>query len=177
MHKEMKDPLEEFIHRNRSGFDDKEPSEKVWQNIKKGLGFETQSLWNSVMLWRAAAIVFMALSGYLLIPEIRDSRQTADATMNDFKDVEAFYFRQISEKVGMIDEFQKSEGLNGFTQDFQRLEAMYMVLKDEMKSGPSKKVQDAMVLNLLVRIDLLNQQLHKLEKEYPEDKKAVDDAV
>ena len=173
----MKDPLEEFIHQNRAGFDDKEPSKKVWRSIEKAMGFETYSLWNSVMLWRAAAIVFMALSGYLLIPEISDTRQTADASMNDFKDVEAFYVKQISEKVGMIDEFQKSEGLNGFTQDFQRLEAMYMVLKDEMKSDPSKKVQDAMVLNLLVRIDLLNQQLYKLEKEYPEDKKAEDDSV
>lgn len=173
----MKDPLEEFIHQNRVGFDDKEPSKKVWRSIEKAMGFETYGLWNSVMLWRAAAIVFMALSGYLLIPDIRDSRQTADASMNDFKDVEEFYVKQISEKVGMIDEFQKSEGLNGFTQDFQRLEAMYMVLKDEMKSDPSKKVQDAMVLNLLVRIDLLNQQLYKLEKEYPENEKAVDDSV
>jgi hypothetical protein len=173
----MKDPLEEFIHQNRAGFDDKEPSKKVWQGIEKTLGFENRSLWNSVMLWRAAAVVFMALSGYLLIPDIRDSRQAADASMNDFKDVEAFYVKQISEKVGMIDEFQRSEGLNGFTQDFQRLEAMYMVLKDEMKSDPSKKVQEAMVLNLLVRIDLLNQQLYKLEKEYPEDEKAVDDSV
>jgi hypothetical protein len=66
----------------------------------------------------------------------------------------------------MIDEFQKSEGLNGFTHDFQQLEAMYMVLKEEMKTTPSQKVKDALVLNLLVRIDLLNQQLHKLEKEF-----------
>lgn len=175
----MKDPLEEFIHQNRSGFDDREPSKKVWRNVEKAMAFEKQGLWNSVMLWRAAAIVFMALSGYLLIPEpeSRDSSVTADASLNEFKDVEAFYVKQISEKVGMIDEFQKSDRLNGYTQDFQRLEAMYMVLKDEMKSGPSKQVQEAMVLNLLVRIDLLNQQLYKLEKEYPRKAKATDDSV
>jgi hypothetical protein len=40
---------------------------------------------------------------------------------------------------------------------------MYHVLKEEMKSHPSQKVKDALVLNLLVRIDLLNQQLHKIE--------------
>lgn len=174
----MNDPLEDFIKQNRGGFDDKEPSRDVWRNIERAMGFEQRSLWNSVALWRAAAVVFMVLSGYLLVPKFATDRpQNPDVAMHDFKDVEAFYVNQISEKVGMIDEFQKSEGLNGFTQDFQRLEAMYMVLKDEMKSDPSRKVQDAMVLNLLVRIDLLNQQLYKLEKERPKSSKSKDDSV
>lgn len=118
----------------------------------------------------------MALTGYLLIPETKTIIRGSSA-QNEFKDVEEFYFRQISEKVEMIDEFQKSEGLNGFTQDFQRLDAMYMVLKEEMKSSPSQKVQDALVLNLLVRIDLLNQQLHKLEKAYSNESKSGEDSV
>ena len=178
MSKEMKDPLEEFIQQNRAGFDDKEPSKQVWQNIERAMGFAKPNLWNSVALWRAAAVVFMVLSGFLLIPKFSEDRtRTAEVAMKDFKDVEAFYVSQISEKVGMIDEFQKSEGLNGYTQDFQRLEAMYLVLKDEMKSDPSRKVQDAMVLNLLVRIDLLNQQLYKLEKQRPRADKATDDSV
>ena len=53
----------------------------------------------------------------------------------------------------------------------------HMVLKDEMKSDPSKQVQEAMVLNLLVRIDLLNQQLYKLDKEYSKKEKASEDSV
>ena len=65
----------------------------------------------------------------------------------------------------MIDEFKESDGLNGFTHDFQQLEAMYLVLKEEMKTRPSQKVKDALVLNLLVRIDLLNQHLQRLEEE------------
>jgi len=173
----MKDPLEEFIHQNRSGFDDKEPSKKVWKSIEKSMAFASPRLWDSVVLWRAAAIVFMVLSGYLLIPGSKTTLLTSNTAQNEFKDVEAFYFKQISEKVGMIDEFQKSEGLNGFTQDFQRLDAMYMVLKEEMKSRPSRKVQDALVLNLLIRIDLLNQQLYKLDKEFPKEEKEGQDSV
>jgi hypothetical protein len=167
----MKDQLEDFIHQNRNAFDDKEPPEKVWKKIDAGLPVGSLGLWNSLFLWRAAAVIFMALSVYLMIPEKRET--TKDVSTNqstEFNDVEAFYFKQISEKVEMIDEFQKSEGLNGFTQDFHQLEAMYMVLKEEMKTRPSDKVKDALVLNLLVRIDLLNQQLHKLEKEFKKDK-------
>ena len=165
----MKDRLEEFIRENRAAFDDKEPSDKVWKNINASLGSNRTGVWNSLVLWRAAAIIFMVLCGYLLIPKNTENSIAKDNTSSEFDDVEAFYIRQISEKVEMIDEFQKSEGLNGFTHDFQQLEAMYMVLKEEMKTSPSQKVKDALVLNLLVRIDLLNQQLHKLEKEYKND--------
>lgn len=175
----MKEPLEDFIGRNRSAFDDKEPPERVWSNIEKALPARSAGIWNSLFVWRAAAVIFMALSVYLLIPEKRDGKDNSAflKTNNEFNDVEAFYFQQISEKVEMIDEFQKNEGLNGFTQDFQQLEAMYMVLKEEMKTRPSDKVKDALVLNLLVRIDLLNQQLHQLEKQYDGDKKDNDDSV
>ena len=161
----MKENVEDFIRGNRSAFDDKEPSEKVWHGIERNL-FSTRSLWNSVTLWRAAAVIFMALSVYLLIPKDRIGSNAV--ALKEFNDVESFYIKQISDKVELIDDFQKTEiGLNGFTHDFQQLEAMYLVLKEEMKKHPTKEVKDALVLNLLVRIDLLNQQLHKLEtKEY-----------
>src|SRR5690348_851411 len=161
----MKENVEDFIRRNRNAFDDKEPSEKVWTSIQRNL-FSTRSLWNSAPLWRAAAVIFMALSVYSLIP--KDKIGDNAVALKEFDDVESFYTKQISDKVELIDEFQKSEiGLNGFTHDFQQLEAMYLVLKEEMRKHPSKEVKDALVLNLLVRIDLLNQQLHKLEtKEY-----------
>ncbi|HEY9005559.1 hypothetical protein [Ohtaekwangia sp.] len=167
--------LEDFVNKNRASFDDKEPSEKVWKNIEASVRMQRGGWWNSVAVWRVAAAIFMALAIYAWIPEGKATRvgnkpNTSDIALNDFKDVEAFYVEQISQKVEMIDELQKNEGLNGFTQDFQQLEAMYMVLKEEMHTHPSQKVKDALVLNLLVRIDLLNQQLHHLEKNYPKDR-------
>jgi hypothetical protein len=173
----MKDNLEKFIHQNREAFDDKEPSEKVWNKIEASMPFSSKDWWNSVGLWRAAAVIFMALSIYLLIPKPFIKSQSADIAASEFNDVEAFYFKQITEKVEMIDDFKKNEGLNGFTQDFQQLEAMYMILKEEMKSQPSQKVKDALVLNLLVRINLLNQQLYKLDKEYGKTDKKKDKAA
>jgi hypothetical protein len=160
----MKDNVDDFIRQNREAFDDKEPSDKVWAGIERNL-FSTRSLWNSVPIWRAAAVIFMALSVYLLVP--KDKIGENAVAMREFNDVESFYIKEISNKVRLIHEIQKSDiGLNGFTHDFQQLEAMYLVLKEEMKNDPSQKVKDALVLNLLVRIDLLNQQLYRLENEY-----------
>lgn len=164
----MKDQVEDFIRRNRNAFDDKEPPEKVWKSIDHLLFSSKGTAWyNSLVVWRAAALLFMALSVYLLIPKFpAHSQNQNDIALEEFTDVESFYVRQISEKVRLIDGFGRNDGLNGFTKDFQQLEAMYLVLKEEMKNGSSQKVKDALVLNLLVQIDLLNQQLHKLEKEY-----------
>jgi len=167
----MKDQLDDFIQKNKAGFDDKEPSEKVWKNIESSLTFASKGRWNAVVWWRAAAIIFMALSAYLLMPKQVTKSQTSELAASEFSDVEAFYVQQISEKVELIDGFQKNEGLNGFTQDFKQLEAMYMILKEEIKSRPSQKVKDALVLNLLVRINLLNQQLYKLDQEYGKKEK------
>jgi hypothetical protein len=173
----MSDRLEDFIRKNRESFDDKAPSAKAWRNIAASMEFKSRSRWDSVVLWRAAAVIFMMLSAYLLIPKTMEKGQSNDIAASEFNDVEAFYFQQISEKVELIDGFQKSEGLNGFTQDFKQLEAMYMILKEDMKSRPSQKVKDALVLNLLVRINLLNQQLSKLDKEYKSGSTKRDEEV
>lgn len=160
----MKDELENFVHRNRQAFDDKEPSAKVLKGIESSLHLSGSTWRSPLFLWRAAAVFFMALSFYLLILKVPMKVENAQA-LRDFSDVEAFYVQQISHKVEMIDEFSGDDGLDEFTHDFQQLEAMYLVLKEEMKARPSQKVKDALVLNLLVRIDLLNQHLQRLEEE------------
>lgn len=165
----MKDSLENFIGQNRASFDDKEPSEKVWKNIQHKL-FGAPSLWNSLTLWRAAAAVLFGACVYLLIPKFAETKEKT-IVMNEFKDIESFYISQISEKVDLLKEYDENEtGLNGYTNDFQQLEAMYQVLKEEMRSHPSQKVKDALVLNLLIRIDLLNKQLHKVEQQESDEK-------
>jgi hypothetical protein len=167
----MSDRLKDFIDENRNAFDDKEPSEKVWNKVDKALfSASARTVWyNSLTLWRAAAVIFMALSIYLVVPknqaEQKQIAKDSEVALREFTDVENFYVQQISEKVQLIDGFDRNEGMNGFTKDFQQLEAMYNVLKEDMKLRPSQKVKDALVLNLLVQIDLLNQHLHKLEKE------------
>ncbi len=159
----MKDQLEDFIRQNKVAFDDKEPSEKNWNKISNKL-FESVSLWNNLMVWRVAAVILLGFCIYLALPKLQDRKENAIA-LNEFKDIELFYISQIANKVDQLEGHRGPEGgLNGFTHDFQQLEAMYQVLKDEMKTHPSQKVKDALVLNLLVQIDLLNQQLHKIEK-------------
>jgi predicted nuclease with TOPRIM domain len=171
----MNDSLENFINQNKAAFDDKEPSEKVWKGIHQKL-FSSPGLWNSLPMWRAAAAILFGVCAYLLVPKFAETKEKHLA-LNEFKDIESFYITQISEKVDLLKEYEENEtGLNGYTNDFQQLEAMYQVLKEEMRTRPSQKVKDALVLNLLIRIDLLNKQLHKIEQQEsstPEDKEVT----
>ena len=116
-------------------------------------------------MWRAAAIVFLGLASYFFVSGHQSSAQKKEVAklQGEFSDLDVFYSSEIAEKVALINHFDEFHEADQFTQDFQKLDAMYQVLKEQMKSEPSQKVKDALVLNLLVRIDLLNQQLHKLE--------------
>lgn len=170
----MKDSLKEFIRDNREAFDDQEPSPKTWTRIEAALSQARGSFWNSLVMWRAAAAVFLGLAVYAFVARgpVAPSRKSELANLQvEFRDLESFYNSEIDSKVALIDSFEGAEEVEQFTQDYEKLDAMYQVLKEEMKVHPSQKVKDALVLNLLIRIDLLNQQLNRLDKTFGGEKK------
>ncbi|MBS1508219.1 MAG: hypothetical protein JSS79_16385 [Bacteroidetes bacterium] len=165
--KKPDDSLGKFIRENRTEFDSYAPPESVWPQVEASLPHRKQVFFQTITFWRAAAILLFGLSSYLMISKYysRADKQEV-AVLQGFNDLETFYSTQISEKMDLVQLYQAKTGLNEdeITQNLRKLEAMYLVLKDEMKRKPTQDVRDALVLNLLVRIDLLNQQLHKLDK-------------
>jgi hypothetical protein len=172
----MKDSLKDFIDENRAAFDSKD-SPDVWPAIESSIKVK-QRWFDSVSFWRAAAVILFGISAYMISSSlfVRSSmKKESLVVQKDFGDLESFYSSQISEKMDLVQRFQSQTGQteDDITQNLQKLEAMYLVLKEQMKTRPTQDVKDAMVLNLLVRIDLLNQQLNKLDrpKQSSEDKK------
>lgn len=172
----MKDSLEKFVEKNREAFDDKLPSEKVWKAVENQLPGRRISLWNNVIVWRVAAVLFLGLSVYLFInqPPIQQTKKETARLQGEFSDLEMFYSDQLAEKAALISSIQEFQDDNQFTQDVQKLEAMYQVLREQMKTQPTEKVKDALILNLLVRIDLLNQQIKKIEDTRKKNKEAAE---
>lgn len=160
----MKDSLKKFIQGHREKFDTREPGHRVWKAIQAGLPAKQISLWNNVSLWRIAASVFFILSVTLWVSgSLENGSQREQAQLQgEFKDLEKFYSEQIADKVELISDIQGFED-EKFAQDVEKLEAMYQVLREQMRNNPTQQVKDALILNLLVRIDLLNQQIKNLE--------------
>jgi len=158
----MSNNMKKFFDSNRDAFDQRVPSDGVWKRIERTLfGAKEVSLWNSVGLWRAAAVLLFAVALIqFAAPRIVKTQDLS--AQQEFRDVESYYSAEINQKVALI----RNEGPfldDSFTQDIEKLEAMYAVLSEDLKKRPSQKVKDALVLNMLVRIDLLNQQIQKLE--------------
>jgi hypothetical protein len=156
--------MKEFFENNRQAFDHREPPAGAWQGIQKSLSNSNTS-GRAMAIWRAAAVLFFSLSVYLFFSsgDLGRSREMT-RLQGEFRDLETFYTGQIAEKVSLIGDFDNAYEEDQFAQDIQKLDAMYQVLREEMKAKPSEKVKDALILNMLVRIDLLNQQIKKLEE-------------
>jgi len=173
----MKDSLKEFIDKNRSEFDNREPSEQLWNRIKSSVPGRQVSLWENVMVWRVAAMLFLALSVYMFSTTSPQNTTRESARLQgEFSDLENFYTEQIAEKFELIKDIQDFSEDEKYAQDLEKLEAMYLVLREQMKTQPSEKVKDALILNLLVRIDLLNQQIKNLE-DFEKEKEQQEDAT
>jgi len=156
----MKDSLKDFIDTNREAFDSRVPSDKVWSKVESKLPR------TNITIWRAAAIILFGISGFLFFankPAVQQNKEMAQL-QGEFSNLEKFYTDQIAEKVEWISDTRDTFADDQFTQDFEKLDAMYQVLREQMKANPTEQVKDALVLNMLVRIDLLNQQIQKLEE-------------
>jgi cell division FtsZ-interacting protein ZapD len=83
-----------------------------------------------------------------------------------FNDVEAFYINEIETKQSLIIQFvaDNPELDKDLLGEIDQLDSTYQVLKSAAEVGQSERILDAMVLNLQMRIDILNQQLEVLEK-------------
>ncbi|UII30318.1 hypothetical protein LVD17_18660 [Fulvivirga ulvae] len=175
----MSDQFEKFIRDNRHEFDNDEPTNRVWESVYKKLGSAAGRQYN--WLWKAASILFFITSSVMFyqLNYGSDDRPIAfnkEKVNDEFLSVESFYFQKISEKKELIYDFEESNIKvdEAFEQDLQKLDAMYEVLKDELKNNPSKKVVDALILNLLVRVDILNKELQELEDYASKNKKEED---
>jgi hypothetical protein len=157
--------LENFIKNNKAAFDTLSVPSTSWKKIETHIQDNTRWL-APIRYWQAAAVLFFGLSVYLWTqqPSSIIQRQAS----KEFADAEAFYTQQISEKVSMIN--ASANGNEIFTRDFQQLEAMHVMLKEELKQRPSDKVRDAIILNLLVQINLLNLQLQQTDEGKKVDK-------
>lgn len=167
MKDENRNRLETFVKANRQEFDQAVPGNQVWPAIDQEI-FPTSKPWfrQELWLWRAASVVLFMVSLFLYQNTSNSGQQQLAINNHEFDQVEGYYVSEISEKRDQIESFQREdlEVDQAYEVDLQRLDAMYEVLKEELIKNPSKEVKDALTLNLLIRIDLLNNQLQAIEE-------------
>jgi hypothetical protein len=167
----MKEQIEDFIRRNRQELDDKKPSKKVWNEIESAMGFETSTVNWSATLFKAAAILLLVLSGWLLYDKLKMT-ETPQVGSNlvvngqSFDEIESFYTMVIEKKMFELQTLSsdRPDILTEFAGELEALDSMYIVLRNDLKYGNQEQILDAMILNLQLRLEILNQQSEVLKK-------------
>jgi hypothetical protein len=164
------DKLESFIKDNREKLDTQTAPEDVWQGIEKGL---PQPVRNAKMIyWQAAAILFFVLSLGLLVNNFRGNESNNSQALGDmeFNKTEQYYFNIIEDKEVLLTNYIKDYPTlaNDFKKDLKELSKNYQKLKTEFEKNKSEEVLNALIQNLQLQQNLLNNQLniiHQITKE------------
>jgi hypothetical protein len=177
----MDDKLKNFINEHRDEFDTFEPRPDLWQDISKELPQKKTARVISLTyarMWQYAAAVVLLIAAVFVIRQYIPTNQTNDpagATTTaaslekiapQMAEVESYYTSLINEKKAQMGNFDlKSLGINdNLQQDIAVLDSAYAKLKTELLTTPNKEqIMDAMIQNLQLRMEILNQQLKTLE--------------
>jgi len=163
----MDDRLEKFIKSHREEMDDKSPSEELWKSIESEIKTDAGQIKisKSVIFWRAAAVILLLISSWLVIDKLNQSNPGNDeaiiaATNPQLTEAENYYISLIAEKKKEISVMSEKYDLGAdFLNEIDALDSMYAVLKQDLHQGDEEQLVDAMILNLQFRIEILNKQL------------------
>jgi hypothetical protein len=180
----MSSPLEKFIRDNREQFDNDEPRPQVWSELEKQLAPpETNGKVLAMKFLRlgiAAAILVLAGIGvfYLLngtgksdpVAQSQDTKTSPTTNENKLLEEinpvfakEVYHFTQLIElKQTELKQIEKDnpELYKQFLGDMNNLDSSYLLLKNELPVNPNREeLLEAMIQNLRLQTELLNQQL------------------
>lgn len=155
------DKIESFIIGHRNDIDDKMPPASTWNSIEAKLQVKSRD--RSFNYWQAAAVVFFILSLGLMINNFRSGEEPVKMAQQDseFTNTEEYYFKVIEGKqIQLTSYLKKYPDLAGdFKQDLGELSNNYKNLKKEFDKTETEEVLNALILNLQLQQELLNNQL------------------
>lgn len=174
----MSDRIEQFISSNRDAFDEQQPSSNVWNQIDRKLSPRSSVIKMNFMRWAVAAMLLLTIVSatvWILSKPSKQSEQLATNTSEDIiKEIdpnyakEVYHFTQLIEiKQNELKQIGKDqpELYSQFMKDITRLDSSYNSLKSELPLNPNREqLLEAMIENLQLQSDLLNQQLQIIKK-------------
>ncbi|ANE50066.1 hypothetical protein [Flavisolibacter tropicus] len=175
----MKERLEEFVNTNRQAFDDEPVPAFIWDEMSQQLDQKRKPAriirLSRFNVWAAAVAMIIAGIVIFLIAENNQLKSDLTASQQRLKqhqlelntttnyDQELGQFMQIvASKQNQLSGIRKEYPslYQSFTADINDLNEEYKKLKEELTSVPEQdQILDAMIQNLKLQAELLNEQL------------------
>ena len=159
------DKLESYIRDNRGAIDDATPPETLWTQIEEKI--QPKATKNRMIYWQAAAVIFFALSIGLLVKNYQTNNELNTYVLNDteFNKTEQYYNKVINEKENLVTTSleQYPDLAADFKNDLHELSKNYQKLKTDFDKNRSDEVLNALIKNLQLQQELLNNQLNIIQ--------------
>jgi len=171
----MSKRLEDFIKANKAEFDELEPKMSLWLNIEERLPDEfmdapkqkkTFSL-EFVLLVAASVIFIMGISFVFYLRNEKSNNASLAAINPEYAKEQVQYTKLISNKLHQLKTLSKSDPdlYQEFTAGIAEMDSTYKKLNKELYTSPNKElVLHAMIRNLKMQTEALNQQLMIIEQ-------------
>jgi len=172
----MSKGLEDFIRTNREEFDEIEPSADLWGRIEKHLPpvtgepkkreAKTFSLW-FVMRVAASVIVVMGIGFGLYLKNEKKAGVDFAAINPVYAKQQGQYISMIADRRSELKSIAKSdpELYKEFSAQIAQMDSTYKEMNNELATSPNQeRVLRAMIRNLKIQTDVLNQQLKVIEQ-------------
>jgi hypothetical protein len=170
----MSKRLEDFIKANKEGFDEFEPGADLWSRIEKQLPPEapkkretkTFSL-GFVLRVAATVIVLMGVSFVIFLRSTQDKMVDYAAINPEYAKQQVHYTSLIETKRSELKAVAQSnpELYREFSSEIAKMDSTYNKLNTDLATSPNQElVLQAMIKNLQIQTQVLNQQLSVIEQ-------------
>jgi len=164
----MKDKLENFVRDNKKNFDQLEPPADLWSRIEKQLDENQQKkkaekVVRLSILYRSAAVLIPILFAGLWFYQYQYQQSV------DLSNINPGLARQQVQYASMIElkrselkhiENEEPQLYREFSSEIRKMEESYKMLQKDLPSSPNQEeTMKAMIRNLEIQVQLLNQQL------------------
>lgn len=186
----MKEKLENFIKDNRSDFDQFEPPADLWDRIDKQLNErqigisanktikKERTVRLSFLLKLAASILPILFAGLWFYQyQLKQSSYLSNIDPQ-LAQQQVHYASLIEIKRNELKRIEKEEPLlyQEFSEEIKKMDANFQKLKKDLPASPNQEeTVKAMIRNLQIQIELLNQQLEIIQQINQLKKEQVDD--
>lgn len=175
----MKDKLENFIRDNKRDFDQFEPPAELWDKIEKKLDEKQIGLRQnkadkkerivriSFLLKLAASVIPVLFAGLWFYQyQVKQSSELSHIDPQ-MAQQQIQYASLIEIKRSELKRIEKEEPqlYQEFSSEIKKMEAGYQKLKNDLPGSPNQEeTVKAMIRNLQIQIELLNQQLNIIQQ-------------
>jgi hypothetical protein len=178
----MKTNLEEYFRSHREEMDDQIPPDKIWNSIEREMfpvpviSIRKKRKKLILQFSAAACLLIVFVTGWMLLS--RQDKPTQNLASSDnnaiIEDIDPTYAAQVSQFTKTIEvkqlELKKIQAeqprlYQEFSNDIERLDSSYNTLKTQLPKNPNREqLLEAMIRNLQLQTELLNQQLQIIQK-------------